>query len=434
VTPRKAAAPAEASATGAARAGTRADATIAPAEDVSTELARLDPKRFNVLSPVLSVESGAVSPVLVTSIQFITIDPVEKHGDVYHDPRFAAWNSDPKKAHYALTAQGIGKIGAAAGVKWIPDQTGMVPGSRERRPNGHVYLRFRATAALRQPNGEWYWETAEVEIDTEDEAEDFEATYRRQVREGRNVYKSGPKQGKPRFHEEDIPEMVRREVLQLRKFIIRHAETKAKSRVIRRLLSLGQVFDHDAISRPFAVPRLLYRPEFADPLELERVQIEGRRAERAIFGPGAALPARSSLAGSRETSGAGVESGPEGATPARTGGPAEATASERAGASGEASAAPTANKLEDPAIEDGRRFSDLAVNDRAVLEEIAKASTSPKRRALAKHWLEHAGQAAAPDEELSPEYIPGVDGPAEEETLWPEPDVGKGKRPSMKGH
>jgi hypothetical protein len=386
---------------------------LAHAGDAAHALSALDPSRFNVLTPVVSLEGAQVSPDLTASIQLVPIDFREDRGEVYHDPRYAPWNEDPKRAKFALTSAGVGKIGMAAGVKWVPNLTGMVPSSRERRPNGHVYLRYRATAAIRQPNGEWHWEPVEVDIDTEDEAEDFRATYQRQIREGRNVWKSGRSAGKPRFLEADVEDMVTREVMQLRKFLLRHAETKAKTRAIRRLLTLPQVFTYEEIVRPFAVPRLLYRPDHVNALDLERVQIEGRQAESALWGPVArsSAPALPQSAPEQESPAAATAS----RRSADAGGEAAAGSDQESGAvtSGEAAPGPG---LEDPKHE-GHAFSWLAVNDRAALKELARTSKSPKRRALAAAWLERSG-AGNSDAEQAASSTPTATG--EEDGLRPD--------------
>jgi hypothetical protein len=387
--------------------------SLARREDPQAQLARLDRDAFNVLQPVISVEGDAVSPLLVSSIQFVRVNADEKAGDTYHDPRFAPlWTDDgklvPAKTRYALTAQAIGRIAAAAGVKWIPEQTCMVPGSRERRANGHVYLRYKATGAIRQPNGEWYWEPVEVEIDTQDEAEEIAATYRRQIRDGRNKYLYGKNRGKVRFVEDDVPDMVEREIMQLRRFILRHAETKAKSRAIRRLLSLPQTFSHDEISRPFAVPRLLYRPDFADPMQLEQAQISGQRAERGLYG---GLP----------------ELGPELGTTSPTGpagaGVEPSSSTDEVGEEGEA------GTPEDPVHEigplKGKRFSELVTTDkgRKALEDVRENAPRPKLRALAKYWLEKPSAVVESDPSGGP--APAAGGEPAPAGVEPHPFVGE---------
>jgi hypothetical protein len=237
-----------------------------------TGLARLDEyaaKDYNVLRPVIDVVDGgaASSPYLVESIALLSISPKPEASETYHDFRYA----NEHDGKFALSSLGLAKIASAAGIKWIPELCGVV--ERQRHADGHVYIRFRAGAGIRQPNGEWHVETGEKEIDTADEAEKLEDTYRRKLKSGR-----------AKFKEEDIPDMVRREILQLREHILGHAETKAKSRAIRRILALKQVYTTAELKRPFVVPKLVFRPDLADPLQLEQVQIEGRRATASLYG------------------------------------------------------------------------------------------------------------------------------------------------------
>lgn len=236
-----------------------------------SELATLDDYRaagsFNVLSPVIELASreSAISPYLVESVAAVKISPEPRAGETYHDYRYA----NERDGLFALTGLGLAKIAAAAGIKWVA--TTML--ERSRRPDGHVYVLWSATGAIRQPNGEWHLESASAHLDTADEAEALEDMYRRKLDSGR-----------ARFTELEIPAMVRREVLQIRTFAEERVETRAKNRVIRRVLALRQVYSGKELAQPFAVPRLIFRPDVADPLSLERVQLEGARARDELFG------------------------------------------------------------------------------------------------------------------------------------------------------
>src|SRR5205085_992667 len=178
--------------------------------------------------------------------------------------------ANEREGKRALSALALTKLANAAGIKWIPELCKVL--ERTRRDDG-TYIRFQAGGAVRQPNGEWHVEIAEKDLDTADAAEQLEDGYRRKLKAGR-----------AKFSEDDIPEMVRREILQLREFLLGHVETKAKNRVIRRFLELRQTYTVQELAKPFAVPRLVYRPDLADPLQLERVQLEGRQASEDLFG------------------------------------------------------------------------------------------------------------------------------------------------------
>lgn len=333
----------------------------------NNELAKYDATKFNVLHPVMVVqaENGAVSPLLADTVSVVQIDP--KGGDTYHDFRFA--NERDGKA--ALSGMGLAKIASAAGIQWDAQLTH--PIARERRDDGHVYVAFQAAGRVRQPNGEYHVELATADIDTADAAEEFEDTYRRKIKSGRAKY-----------DEDAIPEMVKREVLQLKKFALRHAETKAKNRVIRRLLSLKQVYALSELARPFAVPRLLYRPETAMAIE------QGRQAVEEVYGSGAGtlpgLPSPSTEDPPPADVPAAGATGPGQPRESKSGAPeSEATA---AGASPDVDPTPK----NDPMIEDGehkgKRYSEVAETDPGYLRGIIDTARAKAKREAAQAWLD----------------------------------------------
>lgn len=368
----------------------------------STALATLEAYagKANVLSPVISLEGDAVSPFLVESIQVVKIVP---EVDTYHDFRYA----NEREGKHALSGLGLAKIAAAAGIKWVPELTGVE--ARERRPDGHVYIRFRAAGAIRQPNGEWHLELATKEIDTADEEEELREAYRR---------RSTSPRGKP-MTEQEIEDAVRRDVLALRKNVLGHAETKAKNRVIRRILALRQVYTVAELSRPFAVPRLLYRPQYAE--EAARVELEGRTASEELFGPAPALSSGAPIVeeetseATPEPAAAAASSADEAASPpprTRKAKPKEEPAVDEQAALEAVKEGLGATEVEgepseeetwrppaqteivepdrpkvDPALPGGKRFSELAKDDPAELVRIAETSKADARRKLAREWL-----------------------------------------------
>lgn len=237
----------------------------------ATAIVRLedyDTSKFNVLHPVVRVNDQARSPVLVESLSLVQITPDPIRGEVYNDFRYA----NERDGKFALSGLALNKIAQAAGIKWDIDRCRMVRWQTDP-VTGHITAEYMAVGGIRQPNGEWQIEPATKVIDTAVEAEDLEETYKRKLKAGRG-----------KFTEDDIPDMVRREILQLKRFLSGHVETKAKLRVIRALLSMKQVYTSAELQRPFVVPRLLYRPDLADPREHERVQLEGARAVRELYG------------------------------------------------------------------------------------------------------------------------------------------------------
>lgn len=377
-------------------------------------LERFPPNKYIPLYPVVhSIGDEVVSPVLIESVSTVRISTHPTSHEVYHDYRYARKDrSNEKKSKYALTAVALQKIAQAAGIKWLPDQCRVV--DRARSKDGHIYLRYQAVGAVRQPNGEWQWITGEKEIDTAVFAERREA-------EMRDKLKNRPRDAN--YTAEQIPEMVRRDVLQMKENILGHAETKAQNRVIRKLLALPQVFTYDELQKEFAVPRLAFRPDHVDPLLLEQLQTDSRRAEADLYGespsvadtpssgggtPGReSLPDVSSAPEEKKTddaaSAAGKDRGGESpgaeepAKPAEaegSPGPSEASPKDARSSGKSASAGGTGEPpSEDPVFADGPhqgdRMSYVAEIEPNYLEAITKESRSKKRRELAQAWLDY---------------------------------------------
>jgi hypothetical protein len=233
----------------------------------------LDAARMSILHPIVQVIDGQRSPLLAESWAAVKIEP--ETVDTYHDFRFA-----PKaNGLHALTAVGLGKIAAAAGIRWISEECRIE--QRDRRADGHVYIAFKAVGAVRQPNGEWFLVPAHQDLDTADELEELIDT---KVRKWRRESKAAPGVFPPPAVMAQIQDDAKRDILQIRDNALALVETKAQNRVIRKLMSLAQVYSTGDLAKPFAVPRLIYRPDLVDARELE-----GRRAASDVYGPGPAI-------------------------------------------------------------------------------------------------------------------------------------------------
>ena len=353
-----------------------------------TALATLDDYerhgKYNVLHPVVQMASHMASPVLEGSVSIRELKPGV---DTYNDFRFA----NERDGKFALNGLALQKIASDAGIRWI--ESGVVE-ERSRSGEGHVYIRVRSTGAVLQPNGEHYLISARKEIDTADEEQrllhEKSSRYRREN-------KLGPEDPVPPAAMARIRDDVRRDLLQIKQFLLPMAETKAQNRVIRKLLSLKQVYTKDELARPFVIPRLLYRPELTDPQQFERTQLNGARAAAALYGAQAPAPVSTEEEAGRQ------EAPPE--TPRQ-----EAVASEGSSAATHAEASPSKPKAtapagkdptptKDPFIEDllgkstdpqykGMRISDLAAQHPDFVRGLMQ-STRKQIRELATQWMKY---------------------------------------------
>jgi hypothetical protein len=138
----------------------------------------------------------------------------------------------------ALSGATLAKIGAAAGVSWDPQQCGRLDNGSDPH-----YCHFRAVGQVRNFDGSLRVLTGEVEID---------------AREG------GAAEVEIRKKASDRPDKGDAQLLELRKFLLRHAERKAKNRAIADM-GVKRAYTKQELEKPFAVARLMFTGQSDDP-------------------------------------------------------------------------------------------------------------------------------------------------------------------------
>jgi len=201
--------------------------------------------------------------------------------------------------------------------------------------------------------------------------------------------------------EADIEAAVERDVLQLRKFVLAQAETKAKNRVIRRILALRQVYTEAELARPFAVPRLVYRPDIAEAnLRLEQHGPAGEivAGDETADSDGGLLETsagerpeeRTAESSPEEASDRVVAASPPPAPTSEESAPDELEPTSEEVWTPNTILPPESPKV-DPEMPGGGRFSELAGTEqgRQALEDIATNSKAKARREAAQAWLDY---------------------------------------------
>lgn len=151
---------------------------------------------------------------------------------------------------------GLGKvtleqIWAAAGGTWDPVLTRRLDNGRDPR-----YCHYRAVGTVRNFDGTPRQVSGEVEIDARDGSDLInEITTKAKERESGSNYK-GKRDGGAS------------QILELRKFLLRHAESKAKNRAIAGM-GVKRAYLQAELKKPFAVARLTFTGRTEDP-ELRR--------------------------------------------------------------------------------------------------------------------------------------------------------------------
>lgn len=223
---------------------------------------------YHLVSPASSVD--AMPAGCGIALSFLTVDPNDGKdgpGDVY----------SVGGGKVGLSATTLSKIGGAAGISWDPKLSGRLDDGSDPH-----YCHYRAVGKTRNFDGSVRVLTGEVEIDAREGSPQIdEIRQKAAARESEPDYR-GKKDGGAA------------QILELRKFLLRHAERKAKSRAIADL-GVKRSYTKAELQKPFAVANLMFTGQTDDPV-LRRVFAE--RIADSMLGATAALygaPERAAL-------------------------------------------------------------------------------------------------------------------------------------------
>jgi hypothetical protein len=174
-----------------------------------------------------------------------------------------------------LSKSALDKIAGAAGISWDPMLS-------RRLDNGAdpSYCHYKAVGRVRDFDGTVRILQGEVEIDVREGSAQVEEI---RVKADRRA----KKENKPSDGGEN-------QILELRKFILRHAESKAKNRAIRSL-GLRTSFAASELEKPFVVAKVQFTGQTDDPMLkpifAKSIADSFTNANQALFGAPLALPA-----------------------------------------------------------------------------------------------------------------------------------------------
>ena len=177
------------------------------------------------------------------------------------------------------------RVASAAGLDWDPVQSGRL----DNGSNPH-YCHYRAVGLVRNFDGSVRTCTGEVEMDAREGSPQLE-----------EIRKKASARAKKSGKENDNGDS---QILELRKFLLRHAESKAKNRAIANM-GVKRSWHPQELTKAFAVARLTWTGQTNDP-QLRRVFAE-KTADAMIGGitamygrnsaPAAQAPPTHNLAG-----------------------------------------------------------------------------------------------------------------------------------------
>jgi hypothetical protein len=229
----------------AALATRPADSVIAGsltnAAEVTARLASAS-QQYHLVSPATSC--GMLPEGCAVAISLVHVDP-----NPSQDGPKEVYSVSGRLAPSLVTLQ---RIASAAGISWVPEQCGRLDNGRDPH-----YCHFRAVGKVRMFDSSARTLTGEVEIDM--------------------------REGSPQ-----LEGMTTKAIEQTRKFILRHAESKAKNRAVADM-GVKRSYAPEELAKPFAVARLMWTGETSDPelrKEAFRMRAEAMGgATRALYPP-----------------------------------------------------------------------------------------------------------------------------------------------------
>jgi hypothetical protein len=255
------------------------------------DLSRYDPQAYNILSPVLRLDTAA--PYLRLRAVEVRLDPDSDRGDCYAAPG-TRWNRDRNTGellptHVAPSKPGLLKIASATGLVIDPHNSRRIkPDACERcidmaRATGQGVrcgdcpsrfdVAYQHIGAVRTDTG---WRIVKASYEW-----NLDAQRRKIVREGRKRLEKAQSEGKPfdlGGYVEDRLDQVIAERYGL-------AETKSLLRLVRAICHLRQAYLREEMARPFVVVRTELAPDFADPAVRQALAHKALESGAEIFGP-----------------------------------------------------------------------------------------------------------------------------------------------------
>lgn len=239
-------------------------------EKVSKELSnQLEEYRrhgaYNVLVPTLTIQE--ISPYHKPVLEIVRINPDPKAGEVYEIVQGSG--------EYSLRAVALQRIGYAAGLIWNARGCGRTDDATN--PN---IVSYRAEAAVRKEDGTYMLLNAEYMVDLQILEEEIRESYEKKSKE-----LAKEKKWSDQSRKEYVEKMVRRDMLQKRKFRLQLAQTGAMDRVIRKILGLKGTYRREELEKPFVVPKIAFHPDVSDPEVRKLLLQQGLEASNILFGP-----------------------------------------------------------------------------------------------------------------------------------------------------
>ncbi len=264
---------------------------LAPVENgqAGLDLSSYDPQAYNILSPVLRLDTAA--PYLRFRAVEVRLDPDVNRGDCYAAPG-TKWVRERGVSVPALVAPskpGLLKIASAAGLiidarnshRITPDACErcieMAQATQQAARCGDCPSRFDTAyqyiGAVRTDTG---WRIVKASYEW-----NLDAQRRKLVREGKKKLAKARDEGKAFDVEEHVEDRLDQIIAERYGL----AETKALLRLVRAICHLRQAYTREEMARPFVVVRTELAPDYADPETRRALAAKAISSGAEIFGP-----------------------------------------------------------------------------------------------------------------------------------------------------
>ena len=260
-------------------------------------------KNYNLLLPQST--DVQISPFYSYHVEIVPCDTGNTSGDIFkvgtaNTGRKGPDGKDIWADVYALTKPMLNKLAMAAGIQFNPDQTFGV------RVDQYTY-RAKAQGAMRKSDGTTRTETDQKEICLKDEEDKYRIEFmdkaangitdEKQAKEAAKIFKGEYRRLKnkwgrevqgyvidPSERDRYIDRSVMVNMALLRKTWAEKAMTGAKLRVIRALLGLKGTYTIEELSRGFAIPTVVFSPDYSDPMIRQAMLTSGINGVTNMFG------------------------------------------------------------------------------------------------------------------------------------------------------
>jgi len=258
--------------------------------DTGLDLSSYDPQAYNILSPVLRLDTAA--PYLRFRAVEVRLDPDVHRGDCYAAPG-TKWTKDRRTGDLlpvlvAPSKPGLLKISSAAGLVIDPRNSHRItPDACERCIEmahatgqaarcGDCPSRFDTAyqyiGAVRTDTG---WRIVKASYEW-----NLDAQRRKLVREAKKRLAKAQEEGRSFDVEEHVEDRLDQVIAERYGL----AETKALLRLVRAICHLRQAYTREEMARPFVVVRTELAPDFADPETRRALAAKAISSGLEIFG------------------------------------------------------------------------------------------------------------------------------------------------------